>query len=125
MENWWVNYQKAGDFNPLHKHTGIYSFVIWLKVPTDSKEQNDLPIGQNRNGNVISDFEISYTDISGRMRSYVYKMSKNIEMNIGLLIFITKIIVLIILIINGVFKLMHLLTCSCCLAGVDVVSQEM
>ena len=79
MENWWVNFQKAGDFNPLHKHTGVYSFVIWVKIPTDSKEQNDLPIGKNRNGNVISDFEFTYTDISGRLRSYVYKMSKNME----------------------------------------------
>ena len=60
LNNWWVNYQKQHEFNPLHNHSGVYSFVIWLKIPTDSKVQNDLHIGQNRNGNVVSDFEFAF-----------------------------------------------------------------
>ena len=29
LNDWWVNYQHEGDYNPLHDHGGIFSFVIW------------------------------------------------------------------------------------------------
>ena len=28
MTSWWVNYQKENEFNPIHGHSGVYSFVI-------------------------------------------------------------------------------------------------
>lgn len=34
----WVNFQKKYEFNPIHNHTGLFSFVIWLEVPYDYKE---------------------------------------------------------------------------------------
>ncbi len=79
LNSWWVNYQKAGDFNPIHKHGGVFSFVIWMQIPTHSAEQNKIDIGQNRNGNVISDFEISYVDMEGRIQGHVYKMTPDRE----------------------------------------------
>ena len=33
LDRMWVNYQKKYEFNPVHDHTGLYSFVIWLKIP--------------------------------------------------------------------------------------------
>ena len=33
----WVNYQKQYEFNPIHKHTGLYSFVVFMKIPTHCK----------------------------------------------------------------------------------------
>ena len=76
LNNWWVNYQKQHEFNPIHNHAGVYSFVIWLKIPTESSDQNNLHIGQNRNGNVVSDFEFAYTDLQGKIQGYLYKMGK-------------------------------------------------
>ena len=32
---------KPGDFNPVHTHTGDYSFVIFLDVPKKLKEEQD------------------------------------------------------------------------------------
>tara|TARA_R100001510_G_C7567046_1_gene144941 strand:- start:76 stop:657 length:582 start_codon:yes stop_codon:yes gene_type:complete len=29
----WVNFQKKYEFNPVHDHAGLYSFVIWHKIP--------------------------------------------------------------------------------------------
>ena len=40
LESLWVNYQKQHEFNPLHNHFGLISFVIWMKIPTDWKEQH-------------------------------------------------------------------------------------
>ena len=37
ISRWWVNYQKQNEFNPMHDHTGVYSYVIWMKsLPTFS-----------------------------------------------------------------------------------------
>ena len=35
----WVNYQKANDFNPLHNHTGLLSFVLYLDVPEEIPQE--------------------------------------------------------------------------------------
>ena len=40
----WINFMKAGDFNPPHIHSGELSFVIYLKVPFEIKLENDKSI---------------------------------------------------------------------------------
>ena len=35
----WINYMEAGEFNPLHTHSGDISFVIYCKVPEGIKEE--------------------------------------------------------------------------------------
>ena len=39
FDDLWVNYMKAGDFNPIHTHGGDYSFVIFLQVPDKLKQE--------------------------------------------------------------------------------------
>lgn len=39
FDDLWVNYMKAGDFNPMHTHGGDYSFVIFLQVPDKLKKE--------------------------------------------------------------------------------------
>lgn len=38
----WVNYQRKHDFNPPHRHSGAYSYVIWHTIPYDLKEEKKL-----------------------------------------------------------------------------------
>ena len=33
LHSLWVNYQKKHEFNPIHIHDGLFSFVIWHKIP--------------------------------------------------------------------------------------------
>ena len=35
----WVNYQKKTEYNPPHRHSGIFSFVIWLNLPYDTEKE--------------------------------------------------------------------------------------
>jgi len=35
----WVNFMKAGDFNPPHYHGGDYSFVLYIDIPKDLPEE--------------------------------------------------------------------------------------
>ena len=61
----WVNYQKQNEFNPLHDHNGVYSFVIWMKIPTRHFEQNKNPIALRSNNPKISTFEFRYLNTLG------------------------------------------------------------
>ena len=45
----WINYGKKYDFNPIHNHTGAFSFVLWVKIPykfEDEKKVYPLARGQ-------------------------------------------------------------------------------
>ena len=39
----WVNFQKKGEFQPIHNHGGIFSFVIWMDIPYHYKDEAKLP----------------------------------------------------------------------------------
>ena len=39
LQSLWVNFQKKYEFNPMHTHDGLYSFVIWHKVPYSIEEE--------------------------------------------------------------------------------------
>ena len=86
LMDWWVNYQKQGEFNPLHNHGGVYSFVIWMKIPKDIefKKQNKKDISAKSSCPRISAFEISYTDILGYCKQICYELTPKDE---GLMLF--------------------------------------
>ncbi len=81
LNKFWVNFQKENEFNPSHNHTGIFSFVIWVKIPTDWREQHALPISANSNDPKASDFEFRYTSILGDIEGYSYFLDKESEGN--------------------------------------------
>jgi len=37
----WINFQEAGEFQPLHMHSGIYSMVIYVDVPEEIKKEQE------------------------------------------------------------------------------------
>ena len=80
LESLWVNFQKKHEFNPPHDHAGVYSFVIWMQIPTSYAEQKKLPICANSNAdNHISNFAFSYTNTLGRISTFAYNMEKEVE----------------------------------------------
>ena len=80
LSSMWVNYQKQSEFNPTHNHLGVYSFVIWMKIPTKYEDQSELPIAKNTNGrSVISNFSFNYQNILGGMEQTVYEMCPEYE----------------------------------------------
>jgi len=80
LESLWVNFQKQHEFNPPHDHSGVYSFVIWMQIPTSYAEQKKLPICAESNAdNHISNFAFSYTNTLGRVSTFAYNMEKEAE----------------------------------------------
>ena len=61
----WVNFQRKHEANPIHDHSGVMSFVIWLKIPFNLDDEDALypeVNGHNRSAR----FEFLYSDILGR-----------------------------------------------------------
>ena len=82
LDAWWVNYQKKHEFNPIHDHTGVYSFVIWVKIPTEYEHQHALSIAKGVNpfgGAVTGDFVFNYTNIIGKQSSFIFNMGEYVE----------------------------------------------
>ena len=75
LEQFWVNYQNKHEFNPVHNHGGVYSFVAWLNIPTDHHEQNQHYNAKDSSGEFNSSFCFHYTDSLGNIRTHLYALS--------------------------------------------------
>jgi hypothetical protein len=73
----WVNFQSKGEFNPVHRHSGVLSFVIWVKIPYDlSEEEKEFPDVKNPR---TSKFEFQFTNILGSIMTQSVDIDKNTE----------------------------------------------
>ena len=79
LGKWWVNYQKQNEFNPVHNHSGIYSFVIWMKIPYDGRKQNQKDIARHSNTPSIGDFQFTYSNMMGKSCIETYRLSPHYE----------------------------------------------
>ena len=76
LENFWVNYQKKYEFNPLHNHSGLFSFVVWMKIPYDYENEKELPWVKGSNSEqTVGNFVL----LDRSMNNHVFFMNKNIE----------------------------------------------
>lgn len=78
LSNMWVNYQKQHEFNPDHIHDGVYSFVIWMQIPTKHSEQNKLDFAISSDMKRVSSFQFKYSNILGNHQEHIYEMNPNI-----------------------------------------------
>ena len=49
LEKIWVNHQRQHEFVPIHIHDSLYSFVVFMKIPTHWEEQHALPFSLHSN----------------------------------------------------------------------------
>jgi hypothetical protein len=82
LSDLWVNFQKKGEFQPLHNHSGLFSFVIWMDIPYHWKDEAKLPFARSSNADRPSggNFAFMYpTCIDRGVMDYMIQMSP--EMN--------------------------------------------
>lgn len=65
LKDLWINFQKKYEFNPVHNHTGLFSFVIWLDIPYSIKDELDKGPGKESNNNLAGHFEFSIRNTLG------------------------------------------------------------
>lgn len=79
LNNLWVNFQKKTEFNPNHNHSGIMSFVIWIRIPYDLNREIAESPGRYSNANMASAFQFSYTDVLGQIKNKDIYLDKSAE----------------------------------------------
>jgi hypothetical protein len=66
----WVNFQKKHEFNPLHRHSGSYSFVIYIKIPYSMKDENSYFPSFNEAGTKAGTFSFQYINALGKISEW-------------------------------------------------------
>tara|TARA_B100001250_G_C19644774_1_gene719866 strand:- start:37 stop:762 length:726 start_codon:yes stop_codon:yes gene_type:complete len=79
LKSLWVNFSKKHEFNPIHNHNGVLSFVLWVKVPTEWQSQHELDISYDTNLACASNFQFFYNDIFGETRGIIVEMDPMME----------------------------------------------
>lgn len=81
LDDLWVNYQKKYEFNPLHCHGGILSFVIWVQIPYDINEELALDIGKHSISEepLTSKFQFVFPGANGQLAQVSIPVSKDYE----------------------------------------------
>jgi hypothetical protein len=78
LDSAWVNYMGSNEFNPIHNHSGLFSFVIWLQIPyTLADEKTFFPDvnGDCRNGC----FEFHFVDTDGQIKNTIVPADNELE----------------------------------------------
>jgi hypothetical protein len=65
LDQLWINFQQKNEFNPIHHHSGTFSFVCWLKIPYNLDNELNAPHVKDSNAKVASTFQFVYTNILG------------------------------------------------------------
>ena len=73
----WANFQKKHEFHPHHIHGGVYSFVIWTRIPYSVEDE--IAVFPNATLKCASMFTFYYTDILGQVRSFPVPVDRDYE----------------------------------------------
>ena len=79
MYIYWANLQKKHEFNPMHTHDGVYSFVIWLKVPFKITDELSTPNCNKTNMPRAGMFSFIYTNVFGEIREAEFPVDETYE----------------------------------------------
>lgn len=81
FNRFWCRITKPDHYQSLHDHNGLLSFIIWLKIPTDWKEEQTINGEQNFEHPEASDVIFTYTNTLGQIKKLNFKLDKTMEGN--------------------------------------------
>jgi len=79
LKEMWVNYQSAGEYQPIHNHAGAYSFAIWLKEPVEFEDQKEINNAKGASRSFNDSFQFQYVNIFGEIKTHLYPLGKKWE----------------------------------------------
>jgi hypothetical protein len=75
----WINFQRKHEFNPLHAHTGAFSFVLWVKIPYTIEEEKQFTNYVPSDRNYAGTFSFYFTNILGLISPWTIPADKTYE----------------------------------------------
>ena len=79
LNKFWVNFQKKYEFNPVHKHIGVFSFVIWIKIPSSYKKECELPFVKDTSFKCPNTFQMLFINSLGNIAQLNYNLEPEDE----------------------------------------------
>jgi hypothetical protein len=76
LTDMWVNYQKKHEFNPLHNHTGCFSFIIFVDIPYTMEEQFKYSKVKETNSFRAGHLEFLTTNHFGNLETKIFAVDK-------------------------------------------------
>lgn len=76
LDDLWINFQKKHEFNPIHHHSGIFSFIIFLKIPYDLEKEDKAFIA---NSSTTSRLYFLLHDYIGTIEPLILDVDKSFE----------------------------------------------
>jgi hypothetical protein len=77
--NIWVNFQEKHEFNPVHDHSGILSFVFWIKIPYKMQDETKNSPGLESSSPLAGHFCFYYTNALGEICHYSIPADQSME----------------------------------------------
>lgn len=63
----WINLMKKGEFNPIHLHDGVASWVLWVDIPYDLQEEIQTESVKRQQYPTASMFQFVYNKLNGEL----------------------------------------------------------
>lgn len=79
LDGAWINFQEKYEFNPIHTHSGILSFVIWITIPYNIEDEIKNSPGSNSLNPVAGHFSFHYTNSIGEIANQDVKADRTME----------------------------------------------
>ena len=79
LDKVWVNFQKKYEFNPLHVHSGIITFVIFLDIPYSIEDEIKKSPGTHSLKCLAGNFEFVYNNSLGAIAQHNIPADKTYE----------------------------------------------
>jgi hypothetical protein len=76
FSRFWCRASTDGDYQSIHDHQGAFTFVVWLSVPFDGKEERQIQAGFRPEA---SDFVLVYPDTCGQLQKRNWVLSNSAE----------------------------------------------
>ena len=73
----WVNFQEKYEFNPIHSHSGDYSFVYWAQIPYNLEDELNHPSSKKSRKPCPTEFNFVYTNILGSIVNMNIELDSN------------------------------------------------
>jgi len=80
LDDLWVNFQKKYEYNPVHDHSGVLSFVIWINVPYDINNEIKFAPGSASLCPRSGSFEFLYANNIGKISSELLPVTNESEL---------------------------------------------
>jgi len=81
----WVNFQKRHEFNPVHWHKGVFSFVLWIDIPFANSDEIEVDSVKDAAINIPGNFQFLYQNTLGQICTHSIPADK--EYNYRMILF--------------------------------------